>query len=223
LPSQLVLPLASQPSLGRADFLVGPGNAQAVAFIDSWPHWPVSVAVLHGPTGCGKTHLVSVWQSVSGARAIPAAELALLPPGKGPLAIENVDAVPAREARDARLFELIEGASPDAPVLLTGVEVPSAWPTVIPDLASRFSAALSLPLWQPDDEFLAGLARKLLDDRQVSVPPPVVLRIVQSLERTPGAIREFIAKADSRALSEARPISLSLVRELIAEENAGLS
>jgi chromosomal replication initiation ATPase DnaA len=108
-------------------------------------------------------------------------------------------------------------------VLLTGVEAPSAWPTVIPDLASRFSAALSLPLWQPDDEFLAGLARKLLDDRQVSVPPPVIQRIVRSLERTPGAIREFIAKADSRALSEARPISLSLVREMIAEENAGLS
>jgi len=209
--------------MGRADFLVGPGNAQAVAFIDSWPHWPVNVAVLHGPTGCGKTHLIEIWRDLAHARTVSASELDRLPLGSGPVAIENVDTAIPGEQRDGRLFELIEGASPDAPLLLTGIEAPSGWPTVLPDLASRFSAALSLPLWQPDDELLASLARKLLDDRQLTVPTPVIERIVQSLERTPGAIREFIAKADSRALSEARAISLSLVRELIAEEDGGLS
>lgn len=209
--------------MGRADFIVGPGNAQAVAFIKSWPHWPVSVAALHGPTGSGKTHLVAMWQAASRARVVTAADLSHLVGGKGPVAVENVDAVPAGEARDARLFALIEGASPHAPVLLTGTDAPAGWPSLLPDLASRFSAILSLPLWRPDDELLAALARKLLDDRQLSVPTPVIERIVHSLERTPGAIRAFIAKADSRALSEARPITLALVRELIAEEDGSLS
>jgi len=131
--------------------------------------------------------------------------------------------VPATEARDKALFRLIESATPAAPLLLTGKDVPVTWPTVLPDLASRFSAALGLSLWKPDDDLLAALANKLLADRQLVVPPAVVARMLQSLERTPQAVRDFIARADAKALSEARPITLALVRELIAEEDGGLS
>jgi chromosomal replication initiation ATPase DnaA len=78
-------------------------------------------------------------------------------------------------------------------------------------------------LWSPGEELLIALARKLMDDRQLSVPEAVIERIVHSLERSPAAIRAFIAKADAKALAEARPITLGLVRELIAEEDVGLS
>jgi chromosomal replication initiation ATPase DnaA len=224
LPSQLVLPLLSTPSLARTDFIVAPGNEQAVALIDSWPNWPVGVAIIYGPSGSGKTHLVSIWQTMSKARVVSAAALEGEVPGaRGAVVVEDVDSCPATEARDVRLFQLIEGVSPSTPLLLTGKEAPAAWPTVLPDLASRFSAALSFSLWKPDDELLEALARKLLADRQLSVPPAVVTRILQSLERTPQAVRDFIARADAKALSEARPITLSLVRELVAEEDDGLS
>ncbi|HEY6578958.1 MAG TPA: chromosomal replication initiator DnaA, partial [Rhizomicrobium sp.] len=65
---QLPLPLSSPTLLSRADLIVGSSNARAVAFIDSWPDWPVMVAALHGPRGCGKTHLVSIWRERAGAR-----------------------------------------------------------------------------------------------------------------------------------------------------------
>lgn len=224
MPSQLVLPLLSTPSLARTDFIVAPGNEQAVALIDSWPNWPVGVAVIYGPSGSGKTHLVSIWQTMSKARVISAAALEGEVVGpRGAVVVEDVDSCPATEARDVRLFQLIEGVSPSKPLLLTGKEASAAWSTVLPDLASRFSAALSFSLWKPDDELLEALARKLLADRQLSVPPAVVTRILQSLERTPQAVRDFIARADAKALSEARPITLSLVRELVAEEDDGLS
>lgn len=223
MPAQLVLPLTSQPSLTRNDFLVGPANAQAVALIDQWPNWPVHVVALYGPAGSGKTHLVSIWQSLSGARVVSASMLDLEPMRKGPLAVEDVDSDPPSEARDARLFQLIEGASPGSPVLLTGKEAPASWPSLLPDLASRFSAVLSLPLWKADEELLARLAQKLLADRQLSVPDSLVERVIQSVERSPEAVREFIARADAKALSEARPITLSLVRELLAEADEGLS
>jgi chromosomal replication initiation ATPase DnaA len=223
LALQLVLPLMTSASSGRNDFVVSPGNAQAVALIDSWPNWPVGVVVIYGPAGSGKSHLVSIWQELSGARAVAAESLDHEPDYKGPLAVEDIDSCTATEARDTRLFELLVGASPAAPLLLTGKEAPSNWPTVLPDLASRFSAALSFGLWKPDDELLAGLARKLLEDRQLPVSSAVIARILQSLERSPEAVREFIARADAKALSEARPITLSLVRELIAQEDGGLS
>jgi chromosomal replication initiation ATPase DnaA len=220
--SQLVLPLLSTPSVARNDFVVGPGNEQAVALIDSWPNWPVGVVVIHGPSGSGKTHLVASWQALSGAHVCSGDALEF-EHVEGASAVEDVDASPATEARDRQLFRLIESASPATPLLLTGREAPSAWATVLPDLASRFSAALSLPLWKPDDELLAVLARKLFADRQVAVPDAVVWRILQSLERSPQALRDFIARADAKAFSEARPITLALVRELIAEGDEGLS
>ena len=224
MPSQLILPLISAPSVARSDFIVAPGNEQAVALIDRWPNWPVGVAVIYGPSGSGKTHLVSIWQAMSKARVVSAAALEAEPAGpRDAVAVEDIDSCPATEGRDVRLFRLIEGVSPSTPLLLTGKEAPAAWPTVLPDLASRFSAALSFSLWKPDDELLAALAKKLLADRQLTVPPAVIARMLQSLERTPQAVRDFIARADAKALSEGRPITLSLVRELMTDEDGGLS
>lgn len=223
MPVQLVLPLETAPSLGRDDFISAPGNAQALALIDSWPDWPVGVAAIFGPSGSGKSHLVSIWRERSGARVLQASSLETPISASGPVAIEDIDSTPATEARDIALFALLERASPQAPVLLTGREAPADWPTVVPDLASRFSAVLNLPLWAPNDDLLAALACKLLADRQLTAPAPVIEHIVHSLERSPQAIREFIAKADAQALSRSRPISVALVRELIAEEDEGLS
>lgn len=212
---QLVLPLSPQPAQGRSDFIVAPANAQAVAFLDAWPNWPVARAAIYGPSGSGKTHLASIWRRASGAQICSAADLVRDVPANGPLVVEDVNSLPPTAARDVMLFGLLEGATPQAPVLLTGKEAPAAWACMLPDLASRFSALLSLPVWAPDDELLAGLARKLLADRQLSVSDVVVETMIRSLERSPESIRQFIAKADAKALSETRPISLALVRELL--------
>jgi hypothetical protein len=38
-----------------------------------------------------------------------------------------------------------------------------------------------------------------------------------SLERSPAAIRDFVDRADAKALAEAKPINLALLRELLGE------
>jgi chromosomal replication initiation ATPase DnaA len=57
---------------------------------------------------------------------------------------------------------------------------------------------------------------KLFADRQVAVPENVVLHMVRELERSPGAIRDFVARADAAALAAKRPINLSLIKGLLA-------
>jgi len=219
VPSQLVLPLPHRAALTRKDFVVAPANAQAVAFIDSWPHWQVPVAAIHGPSGSGKSHLVEMWKAASGAAVISASSLgedfAALGAPAASLAIEDIDAVSPTLERDRALFALLEHAGRDTPVLLTGREPPTAWSSTLPDLASRFSAVLALPLWAPDDALLAGIARKLFDDRQLAVPDGVISRMLQLLERSPAAIRDFVGRADAKALAEARPVNLALIRELL--------
>jgi len=39
--------------------------------------------------------------------------------------------------------------------------------------------------------------------------------MIRSLERSPAAIRDFVAQADAVALAEKRPINISLIKELL--------
>ena len=225
MPDQLVLPLGSRASFSREEFIVAPANAEAVAFIDKWPDWPVTAAAFYGPSSSGKSHLASTWKAqpqIVLAAALSGSALSRLDRGRA-IVVEDVDSCAANPARDSAIFSLIENARPEAPVLLTGREAPQVWPSVLPDLISRFSAMLSFPLWAPDDALLAALARKLFTDRQLAVPDAVIMRMVHSLERSPAAIRDFVALADARALAERRPINLGLVRDLLAEQEGRLS
>jgi chromosomal replication initiation ATPase DnaA len=218
VPSQLVLPFETRSAAGREDFLVGLGNSEAVALIDRWPDWPVRAAVLHGPAGSGKSHLVQIWQERAGARIARAAELddgfALGLEPAVPLAVEDVDVTSPSRPRDQALFALLERA--DRPLLLTGRSEPSKWPVVLADLASRLGALPAFALWAPDDTLLAGIARKLFTDRQLEVDDTVVMRMIRSLERSPEAIRDFIARADATALARKKPVNLALIREMLA-------
>ena len=87
----------------------------------------------------------------------------------------------------------------------------------MPDLVSRVRALLAFALWAPDDALLMGLAVKLFADRQLAVPESVVAHMIRSLERSPEAIRDFVARADAAALAAKRPINTSLINELLAD------
>jgi chromosomal replication initiation ATPase DnaA len=210
--TQLVLPLETRSASGRADFIVAPGNQQAVAFIDSWPHWPAPAAALYGPPASGKSHLAAVWAAKSGAAILEASALHGVIPD-GPLVVENVGAGVAETA----LFALLERG---APLLLTAQTQPAQWPVALPDLKSRANALLAFALWAPDDALLMGLAVKLFADRQVQVPESVVAHMIRALERSPGAIRDLVARTDAAALAHKRPITLSLIKDLLADSGA---
>ena len=213
--TQLVLPLETRSALGRGDFIVAPANERAVAFLDSYPHWTAPAAVLHGPAASGKSHLAAVWAQSAGARILEAGALQGDIPD-GPLVVENV----AAGVAEAPLFALLERG---APLLLTAQTPPAEWPQAfhlsLPDLVSRARALLAFPLWAPDEALLMGLAVKLFADRQLQVPENVVAHMIRSLERSPEAIRDFVARADAAALAAKRPINTSLINELLGSSD----
>ena len=111
-PRQLPLGFPQRPALGGEDFLVAPPNADAVAWLDRWPDWPQPALVIHGPPGCGKTHLSHVFRAISGAVPVGAAELASADPmtvaGTAPAIViddaeavlgEGVERIPGRPLR----------------------------------------------------------------------------------------------------------------------------
>ncbi len=133
-------------------------------------------------------------------------------PMAGAVVVENCDSVTGSEHEPA-LFAMLERGTP---LLLTGRAMPAQWQVSLPDLASRLRALVAFELGEPDEGLLMALAVKLFADRQVIVPEAVVIRLVQGLERSPAAIRDFIARADREALSRQKPINLQLIRELMA-------
>lgn len=216
MPEQIPLPLTTPARLTRADFIVGPGNAAAAGLIDSWPDWSAPAAALYGPAGSGKTHLAGVWVDRAGAAVVEAGALREEVLGRpGPLAVENTDRAPLPPEAERTLFALLERGQS---LLLTGAERPAAWPVRLPDLVSRFAALVAFPLWAPDEALLKALAAKLFADRQLAVPEAVVDGMLRALERSPAAIRDFVARADAAALAEKRAVSLALIRGLLAKE-----
>jgi chromosomal replication initiation ATPase DnaA len=209
MSSQLILPLEHRAAMTRLDFIVAPGNARALSFLESWPDWAAPAAVLFGPPASGKTHLAHIWAERAGATLIAARDLDQ--PIAGPAVIENAE---TGFGNPGALFAMLEAGTP---LLLTAQQSSLEWAAPLPDLASRFRALLNFELGVPDEALLMALAVKLFADRQVIVPESVVMHLVRQLERSPAAIRDFIARADAAALSAQKPINIQLIRALMVE------
>src|SRR6185295_12757659 len=180
MPNQLALPFGVRSAHGREDFIVAPSNEQAFRFIERWPDWPARVAAIHGPKGCGKTHLASVWQAASGASCIQASALspdALLAfDAQAAVVVEDLDSTEPSEYRDRALMALFE--RPAGWLLFTAARPPHEWRARIADLRSRFDSLLSFAMWAPDEMLLLDLIGKHFADRQLDVPDAVRRRIL---------------------------------------------
>jgi chromosomal replication initiation ATPase DnaA len=207
--TQLVLPLPHQDAMGRGDFIIAPGNRAAFDYLDAFPGWSAPALALFGPAASGKTHLAHIWRQRAGAALVEARELKEPPPGA--VVVENVDQGIGNEAA---LFALLERGGP---LLLTARTGPALWPARLPDLVSRYRALISFELGAPDEALLHQLAVKLFADRQLAVPENVVALLVRRLERSPGSLRDFIARADALALERQVPVNVQLLRALMED------
>ncbi len=225
--TQLAFDLGQRPARDREDFLVTPSNEVAVAWIDRWPDWPGPALALHGPPGCGRTHLLHVWLSASGAVAIDPRDLDRTPPPgllgtARAVALDDLDGAlprsPAREEALLHLYNLV--AERRGHLLITGREAPGRWPVALPDLASRLGAAQAVALGPPGDALLEALLVKLFADRQIAVAPEVIRFLSARMERSAAAAQALVEALDRRALETGRAVTVPLAREVLKERAA---
>lgn len=222
--AQLALDLPHRPALGRDDFLTAPGNAEAVAWIERWPAWPGPALVLHGPAGCGKTHLASLWQARAGAVAAAAADLepdglpgALEGPGAPRAVLIERPDLGIDERALLHLYNQL--AASGGHLLMTASAPPARWPLALPDLASRLHAAPAVGIATPDDALLAAVIVKLFADRQVAVDQAVIDVLLARGERSFEAVRRTVARLDATALARGTKVTPALARALLSAEN----
>jgi chromosomal replication initiation ATPase DnaA len=218
---QLALDLPNREALGRDDFLVSEANRQAVALIDAWPDWPHREALLIGPEGSGKSHLVEVWRARSGAGRITAAELsdAALPAlgEAGGLAIE--DCGPGLD-QTTLVHLLNEMSRRQADVLLTARASPVHWGITLADLSSRLNRMAGAALAPPDDALMEAVLVKLFADRQLDVSPTVIRYLTTRLERGFADMRAAVARLDRMAIEEQRRVTRALAARMLTERAA---
>lgn len=223
---QLALEFDHRPSLDGEDFMVAPANADAVAWLDRWPDWPGVAVAVHGPPGCGKTHLGRAFLARSNGIEVTLARLAAEAPSdlaQAPaLLLDDGDGIcgdgVCGGALETALFHLYNAAAERGRcLLLTGRQPPRAWPVKLPDLRSRLNAALAVAIDGPDDALMVAVLAKLFMDRQLKIDSDVPTFMLARMERTFDAACRLVDAIDRAALRDRRNITVPFVRRVMKE------
>jgi chromosomal replication initiation ATPase DnaA len=204
-PDQPALPFPRVATHAAVDFVHAASNDAALTWLDRVADWPQGRLALWGDSGCGKTHLLRQWADTAGAHYLTGRDLPRLDelpdlPTTAGLAIDDADAM----AEEATLLHLLNAAAEARlPVLLAARPPPARWQVRLRDLASRLRAMTAVEILPPDDLLLHALLARLLADRQLRVPLTTQEWLLTRLPRTPGALREAVARLDRAALDHA--------------------
>lgn len=194
---QMVLPLRWRAAQGQKDFFVSEANAEAVTFLDGWSTWPVPAALLIGPPGSGKSHLAAIFARRSNARLW-----------------DDADRVSSEEA----LFHAWNAAMEERrPLLMTARSMPGDWNLSLADLKSRLAATPRVQIRSPDDALLEAVFLKQWRDRGVEAPADVTRYVLSRIERSFEGLARTVDALDKAAMSQQRPLSIPLAREVFID------
>ncbi|MES2302977.1 MAG: ATPase [Pseudomonadota bacterium] len=194
--SQIALPLVT--ARGAETVVLGPSLVPVIEALQSADRWPFRTAILAGPPRSGKS-LLARWFAESGAGS----------------AVDGADALPEDD-----LFHRWNRAQADGrPLLLVSNRAPGAWQIALPDLASRLGAALLIEIGAPDDELLAGLISEHASRRGLVLGDQAIAYLLPRIERSHAGIELLIETLDRLSLERKSPVTISLVRDALAERS----
>lgn len=199
--TQIPLSFPIKESYTRDSFMPSACNQDALAWVDRWPNWPSPALIIHGPKGCGKTHLLHIWKDIVGDKGI---------------AIDNSSDIFGDKHAEQDLFHAYNLAKENGTFIMLSMDLPPAHQDIqLPDLASRLRASAQASVYEPDDTAIQGVMIKLMHDRQMQITPDVVHYILPRIERSYTVVRRLVEQLDAASLSEKRAITIPLVKTIM--------
>lgn len=192
--SQISLPFEWHGGPSNGDFLVSDANAQAVAHLERWRDWPLSVSVLTGPPRSGRSTLARHFAQMSGGEIID----------------------DAQGQDEHRLFHAWNRAQTERrPLLMVGHAPPASWTVALPDLRSRLAAVPHVAIADPDEALARALIERAFDTAGAGYAADLPEWLVRRVERSYAGIAAVTRLLDRAALSSGRKISVALAKEAL--------
>ncbi|MGQ0428331.1 MAG: DnaA regulatory inactivator Hda [Gammaproteobacteria bacterium] len=184
---------------------------------------------LHGPAGCGKSHLLQAACARAGELGLTAAWLPLAPvrggdPGMltgferlGLVALDDVDAVAGDAGWEHALFTLWNDlAEQRGRLVLAAAQAPAALGFRLPDLASRLAASQVHRLQPLAEADLAVALLRRARHRGLVLPPETLTYLTRRAPRDFAALCRLLDELDAESLAAQRRLTVPFVRDWLA-------
>ena len=214
---QLILPFEQLPAFDAKDFIVSSSNEEAYLWLKGWPHWSYPCVAIYGESGCGKTHLSSIWQTLSQAQYLRAEDFNAAPldglfEGAGFFVLDDAHLISSEE----KLFHFYNHLmSIKGNLLILSPWAPAHWEMKLPDLRSRLNAMPAIKILPPDEALLTQVIQKLFTDLQLTVDEPVINFLIKHMERSFESARLWTTALNTFAMTQKRGITIPVVREIL--------
>jgi len=213
---QLILKFPDQQAYKKEDFYVSPSNQEAYDFVNGWPKWIKRIINIFGPTGSGKSHLVSILKSKTSCFCVDSKELNqktyLKFKTKEALIIENLN----EKVSEKLLFSLWNIALQDNKYFLITSKKPiNLYKFKLSDLISRVNSSLIIGIKLPTDDLISVILAKNFSDKQIKVEKKHIDYIIKRIDRSYEKISQFILVLDKYSLKKGSPFGLKLIKEVL--------
>jgi len=213
---QLILKFPSRQIYKKEDYYVSPSNQEAYDFINSWPKWIKRIVNIFGPTGSGKTHLVSILKNKTSCLLIDSKNLDekvfFKYKTKEVLIIENL----SENVSEELLFSLWNVALQDNKYLLTtSAKSIHLYKFKLKDLISRVRSSITIDIKLPTDDLIGVILAKNFSDKQIKVEKNHIDYIIKRIDRSYEKISQFILILDRYSLKKGSPFGLKLIKEVL--------
>ena len=216
MSDQLILKFPSHRAYKKEDFYVSPSNQEAYDFINNWPKWIKRTVNIFGPSGSGKSHLVSMLKNKTSHLEIEAKnlddEIFFKFKTKEALIIENID----EKISEKLLFSLWNTILQDNKYLLITSQKPiNSFNFKLPDLVSRINSSLVIGINLPSDDLISVILAKNFSDKQIKVEKKHIDYIIKRIDRSYEKISQFILTLDKYSLKKGSPFALKMIKEVL--------
>lgn len=220
---QLALPLTLKTLKNRENFLVSKCNQSAVKLIDNIDSWKnskrinsIPAILIHGPPGCGKTHISSIFEQQNSCitlSSIMTKDIRLAEKGNN-FIIDNFFPGTSFSPEIVMHF-LNEVTYNSGSVLFLSRFSAFDMQWELDDLNSRLRSIMSCEIKLPDEILLYSFLAKYADDKKLILTDKQCIYIIERVERSFETIIKIIDNLDRVSLEIKKKLTFDNIQDVI--------
>ena len=220
---QLALPLTFKTLKNRDNFIVSECNQSAVKLIDNIDLWKnskrinsIPAILIHGPPGCGKTHISSIFQQQNDCitlSSIITKDIRLAEKGNN-FIIDNFS--PGKSFSPEIVMHFLNEVTYNSGSVLFLSRLSAfdmRWE--LEDLNSRLRSIMSCEIKLPDEILLYSFLVKYADDKKLILTDKQCIYIIDRVERSFETIIKIIDNLDRVSLEIKRRLTFDNLQNVI--------